>query len=149
MEKSMHVIWSTSILSVETSVHVLPQTPGHMIFLTPILAVNFFLCLFVIMSNSSLWFWFVWPGIHIFIHHIIRKRIEEYTIIIFIYNKLCSNIVSVNNRDTKDNRTNMLIPTMSKRLLLQLDIVTHSSLVTFNGTVCRIVYICWYYLRDI
>ena len=58
---------------------------------------------------------------------------------IFICGVLCINILSVNKRDTKYAHNNLPVPTVSEQLLIQIDIITHSSIVLLNGTACRIV----------
>ena len=99
--------------------------------------------------TSSLWWWYVWNLIHIVIDNLFIQITEELTRIIFICKGLCSKIVSFNNRYTNDTQINMLVPTMSAQLLLQLDIIAPYSIVMFYGTPCSIVYLCCYWSKDV
>ena len=75
----------------------------------------------------------------IVIDHIFSQITEEYTRSLFIEKVLSSSIVSVNNRDTKDTQINMFVQTVSAQLLLQIEIITPSSIVPVNGTEFSIV----------
>ena len=51
---------------------------------------------------------------------------------IFICQRLCCYIVSVNIRDTKYTYIDMLVPTVSPQLLLQPEIIAHSLIILVN-----------------
>ena len=65
---------------------------------------------------------------------------------IFVYQRLYSYTVSVNNKETKYTQIITLVPTMSPQFLLQLEIIVPYLIVLVEGTAFSILDIHFYRL---